>query len=443
MAGKMDSKLRTIMVEAKVAEETILWFEDKDCLDITTFSNWVENKSELVEELDKVVHDSGLVDEPLAAFKIKVACTRQASALKQAWRECEVLNEAGLKQKQVATVEPEIDAPLDSEVFEKAKSTFKQYYKWGDFDARRIGNAKLFGRTSREFHKKKITLVEMMKVRSRASATKTDQAPKERTRLPGTNIVVEQGVEIDDDPTGNLINWLAHFDILANTWATTGCFDATYTPKGEQMPVIVKYANWFDVDAYRYEFVWRAQSLRAKHTEASIFAYWYSVEEVFRLKAIEFATSEDEVPWGAALRLALKDQSHLWNENRHILSGNRETAIVTHPQDMPLMPSTAPHYSGPLPQKGGGKSHKSAFIGSTMPCRFYNTQAGCRMERCTFAHICNVKDANGHLCKIRNCNRTTHGGASSGAAAAQKRKNVDGKGSWGSSKRQSYNNRRK
>ena len=46
----------------------------------------------------------------------------------------------------------------------------------------------------------------------------------------------------------SLFQWLACFDILANTWALAGCFDVTY----DGGPI--KFCHWSKADQYMFEF---------------------------------------------------------------------------------------------------------------------------------------------------------------------------------------------
>ena len=76
------------------------------CTTIETFSNWVEAKADLQAEILAKVSNKEVNNTP------------ELCALKQAWREAETANQCGLKRAAEPAPEVEIDAPLDTKVFQ-------------------------------------------------------------------------------------------------------------------------------------------------------------------------------------------------------------------------------------------------------------------------------------------------------------------------------------
>ena len=45
------------------------------------------------------------------------------------------------------------------------------------------------------------------------------------------------------------------------------------------------------------------------------------IEEHMRTQAIDFARSAEQIPWGLAISMALKEDSEIWHERKELLRG--------------------------------------------------------------------------------------------------------------------------
>ena len=99
-----------------------------------------------------------------------------------------------------------------------------------------------------------------------------------------------------------------------------------------------------------------------------------------RCKAIELARSTEEVPWGPALLRSVKENSHLWQEKRAMLSGGN---------DQPFRNNAFSNSSAKrIQQFEPGQYTRSNGAGPQTPaiCRFFLEGSCSAGDRCRFTH---------------------------------------------------------
>ena len=263
-----------------------------------------------------------------------------------------------------------MDDPLPSEVFKAVGKAFRAYYNWPDIAAERMGSDKLLGRTRKEFQRKEPSLFPMLKVKSLTSSQFEPQEKKMRLSVSAVLTVLDGAERQAEAPS--LFQWLSCFDIMVNTWALAGCFDVVHEGK------TVKYCHWAQADQYKYEFQAKTLQLRHKHAEKAIFSYLGEVESSMRSKAIELARGTQEIPWGEALLSSLKENAHLWQEKRAMLTAYNDQG-AKNSAFMNSLPTPAPF-------------SKKAQVGSQStrakpPCRYFLQGTCVSGDSCRFSHV--------------------------------------------------------
>ena len=101
---RLDSELKALFVKNNLHTDIqeYLGAPEQNCTSLKTFSNWVEDKSELKDEV--LAHTS------------QSSSKAQLANLKQAWRESVGIVERRLKRISEGANEDYADEPLDSEV---------------------------------------------------------------------------------------------------------------------------------------------------------------------------------------------------------------------------------------------------------------------------------------------------------------------------------------
>jgi len=275
----MEPAFKALLVDRNgVAPETVNWLQDKGCLTVANFANWVDSRAEIAFK----IHDKTPKKDDAADL----------SRLKQAWREADASITRGVKRTAEGLDAEGIDDPLQEQVFKAIIKSFRTFYSWPDnIDSRRIGCDSLHGRFRREFERRQPGMFPFLKAKSLAKSQRDGQVKK--TKLSeGIELVQAVARDVGDGPS-SLSKWFTGFDIVVNTWAVTGCFDVQFGGHTK------KYMHWADGIAYMFEFQSKANELRDRNIgDKQIFSYLSSVEEEMRSKAVEIARSESEVPWG-------------------------------------------------------------------------------------------------------------------------------------------------
>jgi hypothetical protein len=357
----MEPAFKALLVDRNgVAPETVNWLQDKGCLTVANFANWVDSRAEIASK----IHDKTPKKDDAADL----------SRLKQAWREADASITRGVKRTAEGLDAEGIDDPLQEQVFKAIIKSFRTFYSWPDnIDSRRIGCDSLHGRFRREFERRQPGMFPFLKAKSLAKSQRDGQVKK--TKLSeGIELVQAVARDVGDGPS-SLSKWFTGFDIVVNTWAVTGCFDVQFGGHTK------KYMHWADGIAYMFEFQSKANELRDRNIgDKQIFSYLSSVEEEMRSKAVEIARSESEVPWGESLKKAIKDYAHIWQEKRDIVEPR-----VKAPQPLWSM----------SPQAAGGNDKV---------CHHFNRPGGCQRVDCSYKHACDAILLSGG-----RCGRTDHG----------------------------------
>ena len=82
------------------------------------------------------------------------------------------------------------------------------------------------------------------------------------------------------------------------------------------------YCHWQDVYDYMMEFKERAEEVLGGFSEEAVLHYVPNTEELIRAAAIDLCRGPPQLPWGQALKQAVREQSHYWVEAReNLLAG--------------------------------------------------------------------------------------------------------------------------
>ena len=376
----MDTSLISLLEKNTVDEVIIKWMTDNACTTLSIFANWVDGTSELKEAIPK--HTNMKDSAP------------QLARLRMAWREADAAIARGVKRTAEGLEDENLDAPLASEIFKEVGKAFRTFYNWPDVPAERMGSDKLLGRTRKEFQRKEPSLIPMLKVKS--LTTSQFEPQEKKTKLSATAVLTVLAGDEQQAEAPSLFQWLSCFDIMVNTWALAGCFDVTHDARP------IKYCHWSQADQYKFEFQNKAFQLRQKHSEKAVFNYLCEVESSVRSKAIELARSTEGVPWGPALLRSVKENSHLWQEKRGMLSGGGDQAF----RNNALSNSSV--------------KRVQHFQQSPPICRFFLEGNCSNGDRCRFSHLRGGNQSNS----------TTSSKAKGGNKGGKSKRKGGKKGKW-------------
>ena len=390
----------------------IAWLEhdDQKCRSMKCFANWVDTKAELertiLANVDSVKTNRG-----------------QLANLKQAWREAEGMVASRLKRASEGLNEETIEEPLQWEVQKNVEKVFSSSYGGWLLAVEEMGADAILARFSREFGKKQPSMYTIMRAKSIAHSQRS--VPTKRHKVAANvDLEVRDGADADEAVdsvvvTSLLGKYFKCFKIVRNTWAVAGCFDVM--PEGETTSV--KYVHWQQACEYMQEFQDHADELLTRYDEESVLIYIVTVEEKFRAKAISYARSPQQVPWGRALLQALAKESRFWQDHRDLLAPKRgygASAAMSRVRE-PMTPDRK-ELRPPLERrgKGEGKSEGKALnlrnfatITETKQgwsvCKAHNDQRGCG-QYCNFGkvHVCDVLLASGQGCESKGHTRLQH-----------------------------------
>ena len=411
----MDTSLRALLKDKNgVHDEIVKWLEDNQCLSIENFANWVDARSE--------------IEAKILAKTPKSSDVAQLARLKQAWREADAHATRGVKRAAEGLAESFVDEPLPPEVLADVQGVFLKAYSWTRLDARQVGCDTLHGRCRREFERKQPSMFEIFRVRTLAHSQRAAPAKKQRL-TDRVNIEYLDGEDLPEDSLESLSRWFHLFDVLCRTWAITGCFEVQFDGQ------VRRYAHWEDISAYLFEFKFRTLDLQAKYTQRSVLDYVRTVEDAFRVAAIELARSREQVPWGIALVRAQKDLSNVWNDHKDLLKEfQRSAPKLAFPHSgtgvkgrgskggskgvsAPAASGGGSHQGGD--RAGGSKAWKTAqkTADGTPICKKFNDQRGCQTRSCKYSHVCDVLLSSGGPCGSGSHSRMRHNPGSHGAPA--------------------------
>ena len=162
----MEPAFKALLVDRNgVAPETVNWLQDKGCLTVANFANWVDSRAEIASK----IHDKTPKKDDAADL----------SRLKQAWREADASITRGVKRTAEGLDAEGIDDPLQEQVFKAIIKSFRTFYNWPDnIDSRRIGCDSLHGRFRREFERRQPGMFPFLKARSFAKSERDGQVNK-------------------------------------------------------------------------------------------------------------------------------------------------------------------------------------------------------------------------------------------------------------------------
>ena len=408
------SALRTLLIKHGVTEAVVLWLVSAGCRDIPTFANWVDDKAELKQEaIDKTASKDDRA---------------QLASLKMAWREAEALTARGVKRtaEGMPTVDP--DTPLDPDLQQQLETCFRKTYDWPRILARQMGSDSLLGRVRREFEKRQPSMLAVMRVRSLARSQR-GHAPKTSRLSEHVHLTLGPDYADEGEPgVANLYTFLTNLQVLANTWAVAGCFEADVGPAGATTKA--RFAHWADTSEYQLRVAEEAHQRLVAHSEASVLHYVTVVEEELRVRAIELVRGTSQAAWGEALLRVVSESSHLWQDRKELLLPRR--SFNPPPAGAPVPPKApgtqkppaiqpppgrfdakVPPKAPPAGQAPGRKrwATSKTTSGNWVICKKFNDGRGCSNRACPdgYAHVCDVILASSQRpCQAKDHNRAAH-----------------------------------
>ena len=124
-----------------------------------------------------------------------------------------------------------------------------------------------------------------------------------------------EGAPVEEAAVDSFRGRLKQFQLLANGWAMAGCYKPDGAAKDRDL-----YCHWQDSCSYVSALRSRVEALVDHYSEDSILEYLDTVEAKIRAEAIALARQRDcPVPWGKALRQALKERNEDWGEFKDLL----------------------------------------------------------------------------------------------------------------------------
>ena len=409
--AEIEPLLKTLLEKNGVPQEILDHMKDLECNSVSVFANWVEKK----EDLKRAILDATpKKDDPSALARLKMA-----------WRQAEAVVDRGVKRSSEGLTEEALDEPLDSGVFTSVNEAFKSAYNWPMFSIERRAADTLFGRIYREFQSCKITMFPVAKVKT-AAALQSRQPATRRKLAESLSIVIENSPDDDEIACGSLLVFLELLEVLANTWGITGAFKVPYEGKD------IYYVYWPDA----CEYVWQIQSgaspLLQTYTESSVLAYATSVEEAFRIKAIDLARGDKKMPFGIALKTATEKHSSYWDHKKDLLVRRKGPNQAADYRQAPSRSTPKGGKGGKNEGKsGGGKGgnsrppvslqanqsdfrrawHTSRYDNNNnLICKNYNDLRGCRQNPCPWGnkHVCDIQLETGKVCGSSTHTRRAH-----------------------------------
>jgi hypothetical protein len=401
----MTTELKSLLQANTVHADIIKYLEETEgCLTIKSFANIVDTKPELNAAV--FVHVTSITTKKAV----------ELSYLKQAWREAEGMVARGLKKTSEGIEEESLDEPLQVDVQKKIEKEFTRHYGKWTIKPIKMGCDTLLGRVRREFDKGRVTIFPLNRVRSLAHVSK--DLPQKRQRI-GDQLVVEfvqnQDTEMYTDvrDTNKVFMLISQLNILSTTWAVAGCFD---TAEKDKDGSFLKYAHWQDCSEYVGEIERRAIKMLPWCKEQSVASFVVDVDAHLRAAAIDLIRSEEVSSFGTALKMAVKEQYHVFKEFEDAVEP-RQTANLANAvwNGQRLKARQQNQGQGNKSQKGDDKgSRKGAGKGGKAPkggkdknkkgiCSNFN-QGRCNSPNCNKLHMCSNKKKNGTF-----CNSTAHG----------------------------------
>ena len=157
-------------------------------------------------------------------------------------------------------------------------------------------------------------MVSLAKLRSLALSQRNPTAKK--LKMTG-EISIQLGAAVEDGWNSmDIISWPENFALAVRSWAIAGCYDV---PEQAESAKNIKMCEFFQADAYRFEFTCKIRELRERFTDASIVRGLSMCEEAFRAKAVDMCRSEQKIPWGLALWKSLNENVQIWSVMRESL----------------------------------------------------------------------------------------------------------------------------
>ena len=443
----MQGELQALLQSNEVHDDVIDWLGHKDqsCTSIAKFANFLDDRTQV----------QAVILDHIAAHRRDGA---QRTALKQAWREAEAINNARLKRTAEGLQAEAPEEPLGTVQQNNVLKAFKSHYASmnPNIPNHKMGSDTFLGIVWREFEIFRPKMYDMYKVKSLATAHLAPMT--KRSRVGHVDVVSTDAtgggyvaaMPKDKTPPHPFEAYLSLFLILINTWAVAGVKEFVYGVSPEIKKE--RYCEWSKAQAYREYFAEKGWRLMERHTINSVCVYIHHVEELVRGDAISMARDQEatsKLPWGECLIRAMK-REEFWKQEEDTLSKlnpNNKGNSKGNPKG-----GNAPWKGDP---KGGGKkssksdgswqqggNSKGNPKGGTQTkhvplpnpvqgfrlfkyspvdhlnqpiCKEVNTNVGCKVPcKKNQKHCCNVFLKDGRICESRNHVRMNHDPAQHG-----------------------------
>jgi len=404
----MDASLSGLLKKNEVHDDIVANLLTLGCTTLDLFANWVDDAAD--------------------AVKACVEGTSQANVLPQkarvrlAWKTAKALVDKKLKRVAEGIEDFDPEEPLDTGTQGSLENSFQRASGWPALPADRVGSDAIVARFHREFLRRRPTVFQLSQLVTAADSSKL--LPAKRQKLAARVDIVISGGEGDTTPLpiGSLLQILNSLEVVANTWAVAGAYDAIVDAK------TVKFAPWPDCLAYSGDVRKRAMKLLDTFTEASVVPYVIDREEAWRLEAIELMRSNDDITWGMAISGVRKNNVSTWQEDHYkLIKYGQPGGSLNGPASLKPRENSAPVKGKGKGDKGKGKGAKGDEGGTPSAtsrkkwktsnkdtnnrwiCRKFNDTRGCSAP-CPdgSVHCCDVVLRTNKVCMSASHNRLGH-----------------------------------
>jgi hypothetical protein len=269
----MDAELIALFEANSVHAAVIEKFRKSKCTKISTFAMWFDDINSgvapFLESVAEVKDD--LSQKPCLKF-----CAIKAVELTKA----QVIRSAQGMQDQP------LDEPLPAEQHRSIINTAVVRYRWNNLDSRSYVCDSQLAKFRREFAAWQPSMASLAKLRSLAMSQRNPTAKK--LKMTG-GVSIQLGTSVEDAwNTMDIISWPENFSLAVRSWAIAGCYDV---PEQADSNKTIKMCEFFQADAYRFEFTCKIRELRERFSDASRIRGLSMSEEAFRAKAIDLCRS--------------------------------------------------------------------------------------------------------------------------------------------------------
>ena len=291
----MDAELIALFESNNVHAAVVEKFRKSRCTKISTFAMWFDD-----------------INTGVQPFLESVAEVKEDMSQKPCVKFCAIkaveLTKAQVARSAQGMQDMPLDEPLPAEQHRSIINIAVVLYRWMNLDSRCYVCDSQLAKFRREFIAWQPSTVSLAKLRPLAMSQRNPTAKK--LKMTG-EISIQLGSAVEDGWNSmDIISWPENFALAVRSWAIAGCYDV---PEQADSVKQIKMCEFFQADAYRFEFTCKIRELRERFTDGSIVRGLSMCEEAFRAKAVDMCRSEQKIPWGLALWKSLNENVQIWS----------------------------------------------------------------------------------------------------------------------------------